>query len=77
MVDVTTLPGASMTALNALLMLACAVAFLLALSSILSVERLKRADLLAGLPVFLSQLDPVRGTPEACRSARRESLFLF
>ena len=55
MVDVTTFPGSSMTASNALLVLTCAVVFVLALSSILSVDRLKRADLLAGLPfLFIS-----------------------
>ena len=49
MVDVTTVPGSSVTALNALPVLTCAVGFLLALSLIMSVDRLKRADLLAGL----------------------------
>ena len=55
MVDVTTFPGPSTTAMNALLVLTCAVGFRLALSSILSVDRLKRADVLAGLHfLFLS-----------------------
>ena len=73
MVDVTTLPGSSMTTLNALLVLACAVVFILALSSILSVGRLRRADPLVGLSFFLLQLDLVRRSSEACRSVHRVS----
>ena len=74
MVDVTTLPGSSMTALNALLVLACAVVFILALNSILSVGRLRCADLLAGLSFFFFQLDLVRGLPQVCRSVHWESV---
>ena len=74
MVDVTTLTGSSMPALNALLVLACAVVFILAPSSILSVGRLRRADLLAVLSLFFAQLHLVRRSPEACRSVHRSSL---
>ena len=52
MVDVTTLPGSPMTAPNALLVLACAVVLILALSWILSVGRLRCADPLVGLSFF-------------------------
>ena len=73
MIDVTTLPGSSMTALNALLVLACAVVIILAPSSILSVGRLRRADPFAGLSFSFCQLDLVRRSPEACRSVHRGS----
>ena len=72
MVDVT-LPGSSMTTLNVLLVLACAVVFILALSSILSVGRLRRADPLAGLSFSFYQLDLVLKSSEACRSVHRAS----
>ena len=70
---VTTLTGSSMTALNALLVLTCAVVFILALSSILSLERLRRADPLARLSFFSFQLDLVRRSPEAYWSVHRAS----
>ena len=75
MVDVTTFPGSSMTARNVLLVLTCAVGFILARSLIVFIDRLKRADLLAGLPfLFLSaQLCPC--TTQACRSVRRITLL--
>ena len=57
MVGVTTLPGSSITALKALLVLACAVVFNLALSSILSVGRLRRAYPLTGL--YFSYLNSI------------------
>ena len=52
MVDMTTFPASSMTTLDALLMMTRAVGFLRALKSTLSVDHLKRADLLAGLSFF-------------------------
>ena len=72
MIVVTTLPGFSMTTLNALLVLPCAVVVILAPSSILSVGRL-HADPLAGLSFFLFQLDLVRRSPGACPSVHRAS----
>ena len=73
MVDVTTLPGSSMTAVNALLVLACAFVCIFALSSILSVGRPRPSDPLAGLSFspFFFQLDLVRRSPEACRYVHR------
>ena len=53
-----------MTALNALLVLACAAVFSLALSTILSVGRLGRADQLVGFFSFFLQLDLVRRSPK-------------
>ena len=73
MVDVTMLAGSSMTALNGLLVLAYAVVFILALSPIVSVGRLRRADPLAGLPYFFLSLHLVPRSPEACRSVHRAS----
>ena len=73
MVDVNTLPGSPMTSLDALHVLACAVVFILALSSILSVGRLRRADPLDGYFFFFFQLDLVRRSPVACRSVHRAS----
>ena len=48
--------------------------FLLSFSSFLYADCLKRAGPSAGLP-FLVQLDPVRRSPEACRSVRWASVF--
>ena len=76
MVDVTTFPGSSMTALNALLVLTCAVGFILALNSILSVDRLKCADLLAGLPFLFLSARFCAWTAQVCRSIRRVSSFV-
>ena len=76
MVDVTTLPGSSMTSLNASLVVACAVVLILAPSSILSVGFLRHADPLAGLRFFFFKLDLVRRLSEACRSVHR-FFFLF
>ena len=61
LVDVKMFPGSSMNALNALPVLTCAVGFLLALSSILSVDRRKRVKMLAGIHFCLFQLNPILG----------------
>ena len=62
-----------MTALNAMLVLACAVVFTPELSSILPVGRLRRANPLVWLFFFFFQLELVRKLPEACRSVHRTS----
>ena len=57
-------------------MLTCPVVSFVSFTSILPVDRLKRADLLAWLPLDFVHLGAIRRWPEARRSAHWISLLL-